>query len=168
MFKNFGLTDKIFGKRQIVVPTAEEAELFNYMPLGKVCKLVDCIVDSKHRENAISISFTYTYNGVIPNKPIIHAGSYNPWENISTDNKLLCALGKIVWGFKDRSYIGGSTQSYQLLSLPRDYYKIMDLDINIIEALQCTLNNAQQKYNNNIALLEIPEFSLKGCKISGM
>lgn len=166
MFKNFGLIDRIFGKKQIVVPIAEETELFNYMPLGKVCKLVDCIVESKHRENAISISFAYTYNGVIPNT--IHADSYNPWKNISTDNKLLCAIGKIVWGFKDRSYVGGSTQSYQLLSLPRNYYKVMDLDINIIEALQCTLNNAQQKYNNNIALLEIPEFSLKDCKISGM
>lgn len=166
MFKNFGLTDKIFGRKQIVVPTAEEAELFNYMPLGKVCKLVDYIFESKNRENAIFISVTY--NGIISNTPIIHAGSYDPWKNISTDNKLLCALGKIVWGFEDRSYIGGSTQSYQLLSLPRDCYKIMDLDINIIEALQCTLNNAQQRYNNNIALLEIPEFSLKGCKISGM
>ena len=163
MFKNFGMIGRLFGKKQIVVPTAEETELFNYMPLGKVCKLVDCIVESKHRENAISISFTY--NGVIP---IIHAGSYNPLENISTDDKLLCAIGKIVWGFKDRYYIGGSTQSHSSLSLPRDYYRVIDLDINIIEALQCTLNNAQQKYNNNIALLEIPEFSLKGCKISGM
>ena len=59
-------------------------------------------------------------------------------------------------------------QTYPVLSLPRDYYRVMDLNINIVEALQCTLDNARQKYNNNIALLEIPEFSLKGCKISGM
>ena len=168
MFKNFGLIDKIFGKKQIVISTADETELFNYMPLGKVGKLVDYILAVKRRAENIRLfdPFTYTYNGIVPNPKYV--GESEILELTNSDDKLLCSTGVIVWGFENRNYIGGYTNTYQILSLPHKCHRIMDLDINIIEALQCTLNNAQQRYNNNIALLEIPEFSLKGCKISGM
>ena len=166
MFKNVGMIGRLFGIKQITVPPAEELELFNYMPLGRVYKLVNIIVAAKRREEDIAViePFSLSYSGAI-----IHHGSNSTlFSNVSSDDRLLCVIGKIVWGFKDRSYIGGSMQTYPVLSLPRDYYRVMDLELNIVEALQCTLDNARQKYNNNIALLEIPEFSLKGCKISGM
>lgn len=169
-----GFIGRIFGKKQIVVPTIEEDNLFNYMSLGKVFKLVDYIFYEKYRSEQMlnwspfDVSYSYgsslTYkNGLLEKTPPDFK-----CQSLSTEDHMLCNFGKIVWGFEEKTFIGGHMQGYQPLMLPRDYYRVMSLELKMVEALHCVLNNALSVYNPNIALLEIPEFSLKDCKISGM
>ena len=169
-----GIIDRLFGKKQIVVPTLEEDNLFNYMSLGKVFKLVDYIFYEKYRSEQMlswspfDMSLSYgsglTYkNGLLEKTPPDFK-----YQSLDIEDRMLCNFGKIVWGFEEKTFIGGYMQGYKSLTLLRDYYRVMSLELKMVEALHCVLNNALSVYNPNIALLEIPEFSLKDCKISGM
>ena len=159
-----GLIGRLFGKKQIVIPSAEEVDLLNYMSLKRVYKLVDYIFYEKFKFRSDQIlSWNPFSNGLME----MNIMSHQPLINI--EDRVLCNFGKLVCGFENRTFIGGHImRTYQSLTLPRDCYRVMSLDLNMIEALHCILNNALNKYSPNTALLEIPEFSLKDCKISGM
>ena len=159
-----GLIGRLFGKKQIVIPSAEEVDLLNYMSLKRVYKLVDYIFYEKFKFRSEQIfSWNSFSNGLME----MNIMSHQPLINI--EDRVLCNFGKLVCGFENKTFVGGHfMQTYQSLTLPRDYYRVISLDLYMIEALHCLLNNALNQYSPNTALLEIPEFSLKGCKISGM
>lgn len=166
-----GLIGRIFGKKQIVVPTLEEDILFNYMSLGKVFKLVDYIFYEKYTsEQILNYSpFDVLGSGLTYNNGLLEKTPPDfKYQSLDTEDRMLCNFGKIVWGFEEKTFIGGYMQGYKSLTLLRDYYKVMSLELKMVEALHCVLNNALGVYNPNTALLEIPEFNLKDCKISGI
>lgn len=157
-----GLIGRLFGKKQIIIPSAEEVDLLNYMSLKRVYKLVDYIFYEKLRSEQI-----LSWNPF--NSGLMEINVISPQHLIGVEDSVLCNFGKLVCGFENKTFVGGHfMQTYQSLTLPRDYYRVMSLDLYMIEALKCILNNALNQYSLNTALLEIPEFSLKDCKISGM
>lgn len=170
-----GIIGRLFGKKQIIIPSAEEVDLLNYMSLGKVCKLVDYIFYEKLRSEQIlnwspfDVSYSYGSSLIYKNGLLEKTPPDFKCQSLSTEDHMLCNFGKLVCGFENKTFVGGHfMQTYQSLTLPRDYYRVISLDLYMIEALKCILNNALNQYSPNIALLEIPEFSLKDCKISGM
>lgn len=163
-----GLIGRIFSKKQIIVPSAEEVDLLNYMSIKRVYKLVDFILYEKFRSEQTG-NWTLFSNGLMFNNGLMEINAMNPQHLISVEDSVLCNFGKLVCGFENKTFVGGHfIPTYQSLTLPRDYYRVMSLDLYMIEALQCILNNALNQYSPNTSLLEIPEFSLKDCKISGM